>query len=210
MAVNAGYPVPGPDHLACQLGTNLGITTSNQRARSHGLPLCLTPHTRLSVRQVDALAGGSRWSSLWWQRYANCLLLLSFLSGCNTSWLVYAGSMCAEEWRSVAQKVSQCNETVTSRKIRFCFLQLLWRAWWCWLWQQTNPQNVGNPQDTTCANTQTSETRLINECNNDEKEETMFNYSKSVRAKPTMPTDSSRKKHTAILKDFLFFTFIHE
>lgn len=47
VALNAPNPVPGPDHLSCQLGTNLGITRSNQRARRHGPPLCLTPRTRL-------------------------------------------------------------------------------------------------------------------------------------------------------------------
>lgn len=81
-------------------------------------------------------------------------------------------------------------------------------VWWCWCWQ--HPQNVGNPQDPTCKNTQTSETCLINECNNDKKEETTFNYYKRVRVKPDK-TYGNRQKHALknTLLSWRIFSFSH-
>lgn len=47
-----------------------------------------------------------------------------FPSGSRTGRLFCTISTCAEEWRSIPQKVNQCVETATSWNKVFCFLQL--------------------------------------------------------------------------------------
>lgn len=85
-----------------------------------------------------------------------------FPNGDKTSRLFCARSPCAEEWRSVTQKVNQCDETVTSWNKVFCFLQLLSND--ADADNRLIHQNVGNPQDASCGK-HTNERNMSNKWN---------------------------------------------